>query len=252
MKQIKFSILILAIVSILSCKKDNLMMNDESSTGLYARQSLFNITLNPTFGFLEFENYEELKEYFEFLNENTHEDIQISLTEDGFTSYGHNLYNYNTCEFDNIPLDEEQINYLIADDGVFMIDSIIIKFTSDSLYFFTLRFQDLDSSSYSELVSESFNSELMNKISAFQVNDFDLMEFISGGELIGYVDTESEPTEEAKPPFRTEITTVKHCTRNAQTAMCDCTRTEKITKYRFWIKWSEKWGDVIEAWSEEC
>ncbi len=253
MKWIKLCLFLSSLFAFANCQKDKSIYQFENDKRLLGRTSYVSITLNPTYGFLEFANLEHVQEFDEFLKSYSHELIQESLAEDGFTSLGATLYNSTNCDYYEIPLDEEMSSYVVNTDGVVMLDSVVFKISADSLYILTLRYQDLSSTNYSKLVNEEIDEDYMNRISIFQDEGFDLNEFVAANPT-GYIDSESEPTERGKKWFGTDKTILPEDCNPDNTATYNGTqcsvacRTKRETK-RYFFGWTfTSYKEVGNRW----
>lgn len=228
----------------MGCKKDKSFFSENTDPNLLGRESIISINLDPR-GFLKF-NEEDLTEFYSVLSSYSHEDIQESLTEDGFSSLGQLNFNSSNTDFYNIPLEDEQVHYILSEDGIVQVENVIMKISDDFTYVIAVTEENIDSTIFNMLKEGYYDSDKMNKFTFSQDgNELDIVEFAlvmpSGHE-------DSAPVGQYRVPFwGTTTTYVLTWIPNAENpGMCNFATYKYHRVYRFWKMTDEYWGNIVE------
>ena len=136
-----------------------------------------------------------MDQYQRFLEGSTHREVQTYLTSIGFSSAGANIY---TSNLDDTVTHQQAMDYIMSEHGIFQLENVVMKPTGKAndcsvtwQFLLTITAGNLDSSSYSELVSGTYDSGTMDRFATNPTSQTtDLFDFISETSA-GHEETES-------------------------------------------------------------
>lgn len=125
-------------------------------------------------GYLVFQSVEDVQHYFDYvLSHNISEIITL-----------HNNLGFVPLAGNNQNIDKENYPELLSfnSNGLIQIGNNVIKLTDNKEFLLTINSNALNSQEYSNLISESFNINTMNKLSILKVrndNNFNIIDVIN-------------------------------------------------------------------------
>jgi hypothetical protein len=173
----------LSAIFFVACKKGNDITSTTKSSSLLTRTVTATLSVNRDYGFLVFENIENLDNYKSQLVGNTHGDVRAYLNSIEFNSLGKTLYESIS---DQAEVTEEQaISYLLNTSGVVQIKNVVMKQINQNEsqnywdFFLTMNSSKLNTDNYSSLSAGTFSSSIMNKFACGQELEGGLFEYIA-------------------------------------------------------------------------
>ncbi len=151
-----------------ACKKETFIeSNEEIVRSASESSSLEGFNIDNAYGFLVFDSVQHLKEFSDFLLSSTHGEVQDYLQTIGFNSLGSE--EFSDIDTSELVTPEQASFYALNADGIIEIQDVIMKPISPTTsilqweFLLTVTNNNLDSTTYSNLASGTYDDNRMNK-----------------------------------------------------------------------------------------
>ncbi len=211
-----------------SCKKEADLFVPQKVTKQFARGANPNLSINANYGFLVFNETENIENYKNYLIGRTHGEVQEYLHSLGFSSLGSKIF----INVEDVITDEQYSFYFLNVDAIFEVKNVIMRPTEQMggnanwKFLLTMMTEYLNATNYGNLKEGSYNSNVMNKFTCGQTIDGDLFDFISTHPF-GFENNINIAQAASRPFWGSRHVITRHDEAGYYT---DC-----IVDYHFWI-----------------
>lgn len=188
--------ILLATFFIVSCSKNG---REPQATELSKLNGIEKTVAVSKTGFLVFATLKDAVAFNNLLTKTNKEDVFAYLVEKGFKRRKYSAQSRSAEE----SLDSTY-NVYFNEDGLVQLENIIMKISGDEKFIYTMTEENLTNETLAEIITESYNAGIMNKITLgrqFDV-DFDIKLFITEHPN-GIIENPSNGAARTRPMFGT-------------------------------------------------